>query len=166
MTKSVKLRVVLACFLLSPAFLWGQEGTDFSPEMKIFLEDKIKEVEKDIQKEIKQINLDLSKKMEQVCREIDSVYALILTPTTGEKERVQAIKTLKKKVIDCQCRSQIDKGLLYHIYTTIVFDGENTLNGVYEAAKECEKSKYTRAILQESSKLLLDAYYKSKEEKK
>ena len=166
MTRSVKLRFILAFFLLSPAFLWGQEETDVSPEMKIFLDDAMKEAKKDIQKERKQIKLDLNKKMEQGCREIDSLYALIITHTTPEKERNKAVKTIKKKIIDCRCKGQIHKDILYHIYTTIVFDGEDTLNEFYETAKECEKLKYARAILQESAKLLLDAYYKSKEEKK
>ena len=166
MTRSVKLRFILAFFLLSPAFLWGQEETDVSPEMKFFLDDAMKEAKKDIQKEINQINLDLSKKMERGSREVDSLYALIISPTTGEKEKAKAIKTLKKEVIDCQCRTQIDKGIKYHIYTTILFEEEDILHGFYKLAKTCEKSKYARAILQETGRLLLDAYYKSKEEKK
>ena len=169
MIRSVKLRFILAFFLLSPAFLWGQEETDVSPERKIFLKDAIKEVTKDIQKEIKQIYLDLDKKIERGSREVDSLYALIITHTTPEKERDKAVKTIKKKVIDCYCKGKmgsINADLVYNIYSLILFEDKDILHDVYILAKSCEKEKCHVAALKEQSGLILDAYYKSKEEKK
>ena len=169
MTRSVKLRFILAFFLLSPAFLWGQEDANVSPEMKVFLKDAIKEVTKDIQKELKQVSLDLDKKIEWGSREVDSLYALIITHTTPEKERNKAVKTIKKKVIDCRCKGQMGLSrtdLVYNIYSLILLEDKDILHDVYMLAKTCEESKYQVAALQEKSGLLLDAYYKSKEEKK
>lgn len=165
MTRSVKLRFILAFFLLSPAFLWGQEDADFPPDVKILLDHKIKELKKDIQKELNQVSLDKDKKIARGFREVDSLYALIITPTTGEKERTKAVKTLKKKVINCKCRTQADN-ILYDIYGTISLEDEDDLHRFYKMAKSCEEIECQVVALQEAGRLFLDAYYKSKEEKK
>ena len=169
MTRSVKLRLILAFFLLSPAFLWGQEGTALSLEERNLLIDAVKKFTKDIQKELKQVYLDLDKNMERGSREVDSLYALIITHTTPEKERDKAVKTIKKKVIDCQCKGQmgsINADLVYNIYSLILFEDKDVLHDVYVLAKSCEEEKCHVTALKEQSGLILDAYYKSKEEKK
>lgn len=158
MTKSVKLRFILAFFLLSPAFLWGQ-----TTEEEAFLEGWAEQLKKGVQEELNLVLSKTSDKSKAGVDRVDSLHSLMTNPETSEEEKTKVVKTLKRDVISFYART--GKSLV-RFYRIIRLENDEDLDFLYKMAKIAELRYAQSETREEAINLLLDEYYRIKEEKK